>query len=77
MSPSQVWVTDSGGSADPGALYEVGPGGTLTPLSTSMPLPNPTAIQIDPVTGDLLVLETGASGSRSLVRVDPLSGTVS
>lgn len=68
-----IWIVDTGGAAN-GTIFEVGAVGTLTPLPTSEPLPEPTSIAIDPRGGALLVTE---SSTGRVLRVDPATGAVS
>jgi len=73
INATSVFVVDDAWD-DPGAIYEVGAGGTLTPLVTSEPLADPGGVTFDPWTGDLLVLDYGVG---RVVRVDPITGQVS
>ena len=68
-----VYVVDTG-ETGPGKIYTLAGDGTLTVLNTTTPLVSPAGIAIDPLTGDLLVLD---QGSASVVRVDTLTGVVS
>jgi sugar lactone lactonase YvrE len=67
----RIWIVDTGGPAN-GTIFEVGVGGTLTPLATSEPIPEPTSIAVDP-RGGLLVTE---SSTGRVLRVDPTNGAV-
>lgn len=69
----RIHIVDTGGGAN-GTIYEVGVGGTLAPLATSVPLPEPFAICVDPVDQSLVIAE--ASTGR-ILRVDPTTGAVS
>lgn len=77
ISDQTVYVVDPAGSTT-GVIYEVAADGTLTPLVTSEPLEEPSGITVDPISGDLLVLDSGvAGGGARVVRVDPINGVVS
>lgn len=72
IDASNVWVIDTGGNGA-GQIYLLDSGGGLSTLITSQPLSSPTGAAIDPLTGDLLVLDAGDS---RLVRIDPSTGTL-
>ncbi len=77
ISKDTIYVVDRGPSDAPGAIYVVGVGGVLTPLATSVPMEEPEGITIDPVTGDLLIVEPGRfGGSASVKRVNTTTGDV-
>jgi len=83
ISDTNIYVVDTGDEnitgPNPGTIYSVGAGGSLTPLDTSTPLgtPEPVAdprgIAIHPTTGDLYIVDTADS---RLIRVDPVTGVV-
>ncbi len=73
IGSSTIHLVDVGETA-PGAIYSLGAGGVLTPLTTSEPLADPCGITYDPENGHLLVLD---QGDDRLVRIDPVTGDVS
>ncbi len=74
----RIYVVDTGGTAAPAAIYEIGSGGALTPITTALPLDELEGITVDPITGDLLVVESGRNGGGArVVRVDPNTEKVS
>ncbi len=70
---TDVYIVDGRDTAA-GAIYVLRPDSSLTALATSEALADPSGIAIDPLDGDLLVLDQGAG---RLVRVDPATGGVS
>ncbi len=77
IGTNDIYVVDTGeteGGATPGAIYQVGIGGTLTLISTSESIIDPYGIAIDPITEDLLIADRG--GDR-IIRVNPATGAVS
>ncbi len=72
MGTGAVYLVDGRGALD-GAIYQLHADGSLTPLVTSEPIAEPQGIIIDPLTGDLFVLDADAN---RLVRVDPDTGDV-
>lgn len=72
IDATSVYVVDTGLAAA-GTIYEVGAGGSLTALSTSVALADPSGITVDPWNGDLLVLD---HGTDQVVRVDRANGQV-
>jgi YD repeat-containing protein len=78
IDQDHVWLVD-GGDASSGVIYEImDSSGTLQELETWVAIEEPTGIAVDPVSGDLLVLDTSDNGGgRRLVRVDPYTGAVS
>jgi hypothetical protein len=73
---NEVYVADTGNGANPypGRVFRLNADGSLTQLTTSEELADPMGIAVDPLTQELIVLET--AGGR-LVRVDPATGAVS
>lgn len=67
-----IFITDSVNDLD-GIIWELGVGGTLTPFATSEPLANPVGITIDPLNGDLVVLDDVA---QRVVRINRATGSV-
>jgi hypothetical protein len=72
IDETTVYVADSKLTAT-GAIYIVEADSTLTPLTTSEPISSPAGITIDPISGDLLVLDQGPG---RVVSVDPATGQV-
>ena len=56
------------------AIWKVDVTGGVTQLATSVPLGRVAAIAVDPLTGDLVVLD---KTSDEVLRVDPVTGAVS
>jgi len=79
ISSDKVFLVDTGeekpgnGGAAPGTIYELGVGGSLTPLATSEVLLGPMAIAAAPASNDLYVLEVL---DERLVKVDSITGEV-
>jgi len=74
---NDVYLVDTGeegSGSTPGKIYRLNADGSLTQISTSEPILDPVGITIDPITGDLFVLD--GVGER-LVRVNLVTGTVS
>jgi hypothetical protein len=57
----------------PGRIYAIGSGGALTEFITSQPIAEPTGIAIDPMNGDLLIMDSAA---QQVVRVNRDTGNV-
>jgi hypothetical protein len=81
VDPSDIAVTDTTiYVADMGAnkLYTLDPtSGALAELVTSRTIGSPSALAVDPVTGDLIVLSDADSTPAVLLRVDVTTGEVS
>lgn len=73
IGPSAIYLVDTKATAA-GAIFRLDAGPTLTQITTSEPIADPYGITIDPLTGDLWVLD--ASPDR-LLRVNPTTGAVS
>lgn len=71
ISDTNVWVIDHVGN-----IYDLAADGTLTALTTSEPITSPMGITIDVETGDLIVMDYNGGAGR-IVRVDPVTGSVS
>ena len=65
-----VYLVDTGIEGQ-GVVYELRAGGRLTKLPMAEPLGKPCAIAVDPVTQDLLVVDSEA---KLLLRIKPGSG---
>ncbi|MBW2241310.1 MAG: hypothetical protein JRH01_04935 [Deltaproteobacteria bacterium] len=70
VGATDVYVADLDGSA----VLHIENDGSVTPLVTSQPIPGPIAVEVDPRSEELLVIDTG---NDEVLRVDPLSGAVS
>ena len=68
-----VYIIDTCRS-DPGRIYQVEAGGSLTEVRTEDPILQPIGIATDPVTEDLFVVD---DSNGRLVRVTPSTGAVS
>ena len=73
ISSSAIYIVDPLGAAD-GTIFRLDDGPTLTPVTTQTPIADPRGITIDPLTGDLWVVD--ATPPR-LLRVNPTTGAVS
>ena len=74
IGPSAIYIVDPLGAANDGTIFRLDEGPTLTPVATQTPIAEPRGITIDPITGDLWVVD--ATPPR-LLRVNPTSGAVS
>ncbi|MCA9283703.1 MAG: hypothetical protein KDA22_00705 [Phycisphaerales bacterium] len=70
ISQSTIFIIDR---AAPGRIWTVNKDATLTQLVTSSPLSNPGGLTIDPLTGDLLIVD---GTDERVVRVNPVDGTL-
>ncbi|MGR9107646.1 MAG: Ig-like domain-containing protein [Gammaproteobacteria bacterium] len=70
---TDVYLVDTAEN-NPGRIYRLNAGGSLTLIPTSEPILAPVGISTDPLSGDLFVLD---SSDDRLVRVNPGSGAVS
>ncbi len=61
-----IHVADKGSDEKPGAICEIKAGGKLHRFATATPVARPVAITADPVTDDLLVLETETGALLSI-----------
>ena len=68
-----IYVADQAGSST-GAIYTVGTGGVLTKLTLGTAIADPSGIDVEVGTGDLLVTDRTKG---TLLRVNPKSGKVS
>ena len=68
-----IYVADQAGSST-GAIYTVGTGGALTKLTLGTAIADPSGIDVEVGTGDLLVTDRTKG---TLLRVNPKSGKVS
>jgi DNA-binding beta-propeller fold protein YncE len=68
-----IYLVDCG--AQRHCIYRIIEDGRLKPVSTSQTISSPTGITMDPLTGDLLVLDVGVV--KRLVRINPVTGDVS
>ena len=68
-----IYVADQAGSST-GAIYTVGTGGALTKLTLGTAIADPSGIDVEAATGDLLVTDRTKG---TLLRVNPKSGKVS
>ena len=56
ISSSQAYLVDPAGSK-PGVIYKLGAAGALSVMTTTKPLADPLGLTLDPLTGDLLVVD--------------------
>lgn len=74
VSATDIWIADLGDSSNPGAIWQVTAAGGLVQLTTSVALGKIAAIAVDPITGDLILID---KSSDEVLRVDPNTGNVS
>ncbi len=72
ISSSAIYLVDTKETAN-GVIYRLDAGPTFTPIATQSPIADPYGIEIDPTTGDLLVLD---GAPDRLLRVNPATGAV-
>ncbi len=70
VSATDIWIAD----VDANAIWQLTAAGTPVQLATSVPLGRVAAITVDPVTGDLVVID---KTSDQVLRIDPSTGNVS
>lgn len=73
ISSSAIYLVDPKDAAN-GAIYRLDAGPTLTLIPTTSPIAEPRGVTIDPLTGDLWVVDNSPA---RLLRVNPASGAVS
>ncbi len=68
-----VWLVDFVG------IWQLFADGSVVQVVTQAPVPDPSAIAVDPLTGDLFVMSRTRDGipNDTIVRVDPVTGAVS
>ena len=70
VSATDIWVADVGGQA----IWQVTAAGGLVQLATSVALGKVAAITVDPISGDLIVID---KTTDEVLRIDPNTGNVS
>ncbi|MBW2396917.1 MAG: hypothetical protein JRG95_21935, partial [Deltaproteobacteria bacterium] len=70
VSSTDIWIADVDGQA----IWQVTAAGGLVQLATSVALGAVAAITVDPITGDLVVMD---KTSDEVLRIDPYTGAVS
>ncbi len=69
---NDIYLVDDKDASD-GVIYRLDVGGVLTAITTTIPLPAPEGIAIDPLTGNLLIQEVA---NQQIYSVDPATGVV-
>jgi hypothetical protein len=73
IGPAAIYLVDTKDAAN-GAIYRLDAGPALTQITTSSPIAEPRGVTIDPITGDLWVVD---NTPPRLLRVNPATGAVS
>jgi DNA-binding beta-propeller fold protein YncE len=67
---NDIYLVDDKDAGD-GVIYRLNADGSLTPIPTTIALPAPEGIAIDPLSGNLLVLDVV---NQKIYEIDPVSG---